>query len=450
MASLKDAYDLFHKGTLALIDMEKNGFLIDRKYYIRESKRLAKEQFELLEKIKKDPIFRPWLKKYKSAFNLNSPDQLRWFLYEELGLKAAKESNKGNASTDEEALEKLNMPELTALIRIRKIDKIRNTYIKNFLNESVNDIIHPNYNLHIPATYRSSSSAPNFQNIPIRNPEIGPLLRGGIIPRPGCQIAEVDYGAIEVAISACYHKDPNMIKYIEDSSTDMHRDTCKDIFLLKDHEWTKEIRGIAKNKFVFPQFYGDYYGSCAKALWEFTENLKLKDGTPVHVHLKQKGIKNYQAFEEHVRKAEDIFWNERFGVYNDWRKRQFRLYKQKGSLNTKIGFKFSTIMDWKQCSNYPIQGTAFHCLLWSLIQVNQFIKVKGLKSFLMGQIHDSMVLNIYPEERDYLLKFITWVSTIKIREAFKWINVPLKVEAEVTGIDEPWSMKKKYEIKGEI
>lgn len=446
MPNLMTAYDLFHKGTLALADMERNGFLIDKKYYLKKSKELANEQFERLEKIKKDPLFRPWLKKYRSLFNLNSPDQLRWFLYEELGLKPLKESSKGSASTDAEALEKLNMPELNSLIRIRKIDKIRNTYIKNFIIESVDNVIHPNYNLHIPATYRSSSSAPNFQNIPIRNPEIGPVIRGGIIPRPGCQIVEVDYGAIEVAISAVYHKDPNMIKYIEDESTDMHRDTCKDIFMLNDAQWTKDIRGIAKNKFVFPQFYGDYYASCALALWEFTEHLKTKEDIPVHQHLRKKGIRNYKMFEDHVKKAEDIFWNERFPVYNDWRKRQFRLYKQKGYLTTKLGFKFSTIMDWKQCSNYPIQGTAFHCLLWSVIQVNEFIKRKGLKSFLMGQIHDSMILNVYPEEREYLLKYIRWVSTIKIREVFKWINVPLKVEAEITGVDEPWSMKKDYKF----
>ena len=73
MPSLMEAYDLFHKGTLALADMERNGFLIDKKYYLRKSKELANEQFERLENIKKDPLFRPWLKKYRSLFNLNSP-----------------------------------------------------------------------------------------------------------------------------------------------------------------------------------------------------------------------------------------------------------------------------------------------------------------------------------------------------------------------------------------
>lgn len=448
---LIDAYNLFHEGTLALEEAESNGFLIDSTYYKKHAKKYKQEAEQILEEIKEDDFFEPWYNHYKDKMNVNSTDQLSWFLYGCLKLKPIKESDAGNNSVDKDVLSKLAIDELKPLIRLRKIEKIRNTYIKSFLREQWDNRIHADYNLHIPATYRSSCSSPNLQNIPIRDPEIGTVIRGGIRPRPGHQIIEVDYGAIEVAISAVYHKDPNMILYIKDPTTDMHKDTAIDIFLLdaldKSNKNESKIRGETKNKFVFPEFYGSFYGSCAPELWNTARECKLANGLPLITHLRKKGIRKYQQFENHVKKAEDIFWNERFAVYTEWKKKQWKRFQKMGYLKTKIGFEFKTIMNDRQCSNYPIQGTAFHCLLWSFIQVHKFIKAKRLNSRLIGQVHDSMILDVDPVERDYLLRYIKWVSTIKIRKEFSWINVPLKVEAEGAGIDEPWSMKKDIEIK---
>ena len=90
--------------------------------------------------------------------------------------------------------------------------------------------MHPNFNLHLVRTYRSSSDKPNFQNVPIRDAWLSKLTRKAIRSRPGCRLVEIDYGGMEVAIVTCYHKDPAMVRYIEDPELDLHRDMAAECF----------------------------------------------------------------------------------------------------------------------------------------------------------------------------------------------------------------------------
>src|SRR5690606_22002170 len=127
-----------------------------------------------------------------------------------------------------------------------------------------------------------------------RDEDTSELIRRSIIPRKGHVLVELDYSGIEVRISCCYHKDDNLISYVKDPSKDMHRDTGGDIFMCKQDQISKEMRFVAKNSFVFAEFYGSVYQQCAPNIWGEIErrDLKLEDGTPIKEHLKRKGIKD--------------------------------------------------------------------------------------------------------------------------------------------------------------
>ena len=99
-------------------------------------------------------------------------------------------------------------------------------------------------------------------------------------------------------------------------------------------------------------------------------------------------------------------------------------------------------MSKNECTNYPAQGTAFHILLWTLIQVQKEIERRSLKSKMIGQIHDSMVIDAIPDEVSQLVKIIDYYGTKKTRETFKWITVPLKIDHEVSPVDGSWYDKK--------
>ena len=294
----------------------------------------------------------------------------------------------------------------------------------------------------------NSSASPNFQNIPIRDPDVAKLIRRAFIPRLGHQLGGVDYAAIEVKISAAYHQDPVMLEYINNSEKDMHRDMAMECYLLEQSHVTKQIRYCAKNKFVFPQFYGDWYKSCARSLWDAIPAMKLvrTDGMSLKEHLHEQGIRSYQEFENHIRKVEDRFWNDRFRVYERWKDRWLKQYERSGKIHMLTGFTCSGVMQKNQVINYPVQGVAFHCLLWSLIRLHGWMKERGLRSRIVGQIHDEITMDNHAEEMGVVLRQARQIMCEDIRKEWKWIATPLEISAEFGGKDESWYLKKPYAI----
>lgn len=306
----------------------------------------------------------------------------------------------------------------------------------------------------------NSSSQPNFQNLPVRNKEIGGYIRKCFIPRKGRRIVEIDYSGIEVRIAAAYHHDPVMISYIKDKSKDMHRDMAAQCYILDPDEVSKESRYCAKNQFVFPQFYGSYYQQCCVHLWESIERMDLKtaSGESVKKHLKRKGIKELGAcdpkqkpikgtFEYHIQKVEEDFWGRRFSVYGQWKEDWYAKYRKEGGISMLTGFRIEGLFKKNEVLNYGIQGAAFHCLLSSLIKMQKYLNKNKMKSMIVGQIHDSMVGDVVEEElQDYLGKAHE-IMTEQIPAQWSWINVPLEVEAEVTSIDGSWYEKAEWICK---
>lgn len=460
-ANSTEAYNLMHQGVLALFRAEQQGFRIDVDYCNRKIKHLERKIERAEQKFKESDFYKDWKRALQTTPNPDSPDQLQKYLYEVKKLKPSKTTKTGKGSVDEEALTLLNIPALNFLLEGKKLKKIKDTYLGAFMREQVDGFIHPFYNLHIARTYRSSSDSPNFQNISKRDKEAMMTTRRAIYPRERHQLMEVDYGALEVRIAACYHKDPTMINYIEDPTTDMHGDMAKEIFIVPDFNKNipqhKVLRGAAKNGFVFPEFYGSWHKNCAKDLaiswgklpegkWMDGQGIEVYEGVSLSTHLAEHGIKSLKDFEKHLEKIEDNFWNIRFPVYKQWKEDWYAKYQKNGYLDMYTGFRCSGLMGKNDVINYPVQGAAFHCLLWSFIEMDRIIYKEGLDTRLLGQIHDAIILDVHPDELEYVSKLVHRVTCEDLPKAFKWINVPLEVEADLAGVDESWADLKKFDL----
>lgn len=583
---LTDGYNLMHKGALALADAEMRGVHVDLDYYDRQKKHLDRRIQHLRNAMLEHPEVKIWRKMAGDAFNINSAPQLAKLLSVELGLRMEKETAGGGVSVDKGVLEKIERPFVKDLLQIRKLEKIKSTYVEGFVNEAPDGVLHPFFNLHTVVSYRSSclakgthiavfkggkkefipierivegdlvfcvddelkktirrvvwagstgirriirvhflengspsyidltpehkvrmtdgvyveamnlpqyisenegvwvlsygltalilkieeldeavpvydiqveefpnffanglcvhnSDKPNFQNIPKHDSEANRIVRRGLNAGENYLWFEVDYSGIEVRIGCSYHKDPTLMNYLTDPSADMHRDSAMDIFILEKDEVTKPIRHGGKNCWVFPQFYGDYYGNCAVNLWaDYVLNndpgLRLKDGTTLKQHLARRGIKNYDKFEKHLKKVEDKFWGDRFPVYKEWRDENYADYLKKGFIRGHVGFIYSAIMSKNDVNNYGTQGSAFHCLLRSFIKINEELKNNKWKSYLFGQIHDSADGAAHPEEINALLPMFRRIMIDDLLKEYTWINTPMDVDLELSPIGKSW------------
>lgn len=434
----KDGYQLMHEGTIALTEIEQNGMCIDIQYCLDQQKHLTRKIDRIERLLHEDEIIKEWKAIYGQEFNLNSNAQLSDMLFKRMKIPhpLATEENPEPTTVNKETLAALDVPIVKNMLQMRKLRKARDTYIKNLIDESVDGILRPTFGLHTVRSFRSSSNGPNFQNIPIRDPEIKKAIRRAFIPRPGHIFGGIDYGSMEVRIAACYHKDPNMLKYLTDPTTDMHRDVAMDCYLLENAGMVhKEARQTAKGAFTFAQFYGDYYKNCAKNLWApvIKENnpLMLADNqTKLIDYLHSKGINTYEDFENHMQKVEDKFWNKRFPVYTKWKEDWKEAYDKKGYFDLYTGFRCSGFMKKNDVLNYQIQGSAFHCLLWSLIQLHKWLKESKMKTVIVGQIHDEAVLDMHESEIEVVLAKCKEIMTVDIVKHWPWIIAPLEVEAD--------------------
>lgn len=433
---------LFFEGTLALADVEENGICVNEKYYREKVEEITKELVNQETLLKNRGAGLQFKKKYGREVDIQSAKDLRILFYQILKLDSLKKTKKNFESVDAYTLSNLNVPFAKALIRFRKTKKMYD-YVAEYDRISFNGKIYPSIDLNMAATGRSNSSDPNLQNVPVRDEESRDSVRGGIIPSPGNRIAEIDYSQIEVRIMACYSKDPVLISYIMDKSKDMHRDIAMKIFRLPAKEITKPIRHIGKNDFVFPQFYGDYYLPCAKSAYEDCADLKIASGISILEHLKSVGIGTYDKFVKNMEIVEDDFWK-MLKVTKQWRDDVVKEYKRKTMVETFFGFRRNGYIVKNQITNTPVQGTAFHCLLWSLIRINKWLKENNMKTKVIGEVHDSILLDVNPKEQDEVLKHSKHIMTKMIEKEHDWLIVPLEVEIEMTEIDGCWSLKKTF------
>lgn len=441
----QEAIDLFLNGADCLSRASQFGFKIDLDK-LSESKFECKKVLDSIEsEIREIDIYKDWESEYGNKLSYEANDQIL-FLLKKRGYTWEKVTKKGKDAVDKEVLTKIDIPFTQKLLRWRKFNKLLNTYFRGIEAETINGYVHTNFLLHSTVSGRSSSTDPNFQNMPIRDKEQGKYIRSLIIPRGGCHIVELDYKALEVFIATCYHRDPTMIKYNTDPTTDMHRDASMDLFKVPMEEMSDKIRYFGKNRFVFPVFYGSIPENCAKALWESVDGCALKNGTPLRLHLNQNGLADYDSFLAHVKSMYNKFWNERFAVYTKWKEKWYWKYRDNGYFDSYTGFRYSGEMKRNAVLNYPIQGSAFHCQLWSFCKITKRLDKLGMKSRLIGQIHDSIIANVPECELEAYIKLAKEIMTKELMAHWKWIIVPLEVEADVSPVNCSWFEKKKYKL----
>ncbi|MBT7929474.1 hypothetical protein HN682_06130 [Candidatus Peregrinibacteria bacterium] len=437
----KQAYKLMHEGTLAFADMESNGIRVDTAYCKKQMKDIDKKIQHLENKLDKTRELKKWHKVYGHEFNLDSNDQLKDILFMHLGIEPPQRTKKGNPSVDAASLHLIDSEITKPLIQWRQLKKMNNTYLKNIIGQSVNGRLHPFFNLNKVVTYRSSSDSPNFQNMPIRDPYMGKIIRQAFIPSDGGWIGGLDYAGIELSIAGCNSRDPVLI----DNFTTIHKTMAAMLYDLELDQVTKDVRYCGKNNFVFPELYGSWYKPCAFTLLASIKEMKLKrvDGVGIRKHLKQQGLGDTEDFIQHVKEVEEWFWNT-YHVHKKWQKKWLADYAKKGYIEMLTGFQCGGQLSTNKLLNYANQGPAFHCLLWSIVRMNKWLKKYKMKSMVIGQIHDDMVMDINGKEKDDVLHKAKEIMCEEIKKDWKWIITPLEIEAEFSEVN--WFEKKEIKI----
>ncbi|MGI6680843.1 MAG: DNA polymerase I [Bdellovibrionota bacterium] len=399
----KDLLKVFYEIDLPLLNvlatMELNGVYIDTQQLRKSSMFFAKE-LEILEQ----EIY----ELAGSTFNINSPKQLSYILFEKLNISTAglKKTQFG-FSTDVNTLEKLKNihPIAEKLLKYRGIFKLKSTYLDalpEFVSSKTNRL-HTRYNQAGTGTGRLSSSDPNLQNIPIKTLE-GRKIRSAFLAPSEKVIISADYSQVELRVLAHMSKDKTLIEAFN-KGEDIHTKTAKFIFELKATDTpTQEQRRFAK-VINFGLIYGmSAYGLSNELSISVQTAKKYIDG----FFNKYFGVKEY--FDKLLKDVESLgyvstmFGRKRFvsSLFSD--------NKNKGYLN-------------RMAINAPIQGTAADIIKLAMISIHNEIIDRNLKLKMILQIHDELVFECDESFKDEAISFIkTQMESITL------LDVPLKVD----------------------
>jgi DNA polymerase I-like protein with 3'-5' exonuclease and polymerase domains len=378
--------------------------------------------------------------------NLNSTLQLREFLYGFLKLEPIKVSKiTSNESTDEATItqyaENHGVKFCALLVAYRKLLKAQNTYLADILrNISDEDFkLHPDFWLNTAETYRSSSTDPNFQNIP----KHGEIVNGidwkiirkmfkALDPIEDWFVAETDYDGAEVKVAGMLGNDPQMIEDLN-HDLDMHSHWAIELFGLKGMSY-KEVkvkyddtyRFLAKNNFTFANFFGAVNTSIAQEMRKSPFYEEYVRGFYKQSKFKSNWEKYYIEFSEnHIAECQNAFYN-RYNVYKTWQDSLVENYYKTGYVENPFGFRRRYPLSRNEIINYPIQSTSFLLLLDSLIRIEEIIENDdNWKSHPIGQVHDSAYNNVYKYEApDYIdmvddimcnKPHLPWTQSVKMK-----------------------------------
>lgn len=455
MAGICSGYDLLHRGVIALSEVEANGMRVDVAYLDKAIADTFARIKRLEDKLRACDEYKLQRRRFGTRTNLTSRDQLAEVLFGDLGHKPKAVTATGKPQLDETALERIGSKYTKGFQRLEKLNKLYGTYLKGVRREVEGEYIHAFFGLHLVRSYRGQSDSPNLQNVPIRDPVQGKIIRQAFIPRDGHVLVEIDYSSLEVMVACSLSGDPKLT--YDATEGDMHRDMAAECYMLDTADVSKGVRQNTKGGFVFAEFYGDWYKQVTRNLWDGIERhgLQTANGVPLHAHLTAKGITGRGlcdpdkeavagTFEHHIKAVEHRFWNERFHVYHAKRRAWVEEYREQGYIDIATGFRCQGPMTKNQVMNYHIQGPAFHCLLWSLTQLVAEIKKRRWRSKIVGQIHDSIIADVHESELEDYLALAGEITTKRIQQAWDWVTVPFSVEAEMAATS--WYDKKPVEI----
>ena len=347
-------------------------------------------------------------------FNLASPKQLGEILFTKLEIPVLKKTAKGAPSTKEEVLQELALdyPLPKVLIEHRGLAKLKSTYTDKLpvmINRATKRI-HTSYNQSGTATGRLSSSDPNLQNIPVRNAE-GRRVRQAFIPAKGSKMVAADYSQIELRIMAHLSEDPSLLAAFA-AGQDIHRATAAEVFSTHPDEVTVDQRRSAK-AINFGLIYGMSAFGLAKQL-----NIGRKQAAEyIDTYFdRYPGVLNYMN-SVRSRAAEAGYVETFFGR---------RLYLPE--INSRNGMRRQAAE--RTAINAPMQGTAADIIKLAMISVDDWLQNSGLRSVMIMQVHDELVLEVPMDE----LQIVS--EGLKQRmESAASLKVPLLVDV---GVGDNW------------
>ena len=387
-----------------LFQMERNGVQVDRVELAQQSAALGEELLQLEQQA---------FELAEQPFNLNSPKQLQEILFNKLGIptKGLKKTKTG-ISTDESVLEKLadDYPLPKVILQNRSLAKLKSTYTDK-LPEMINPQtgrIHTNYAQAVAITGRLASNNPNLQNIPIRT-EQGRKVRRAFTAPDGYIIVSADYSQIELRIMAHLSGDETLQAAFQ-SGEDVHRRTAAEVFGVAPEKITSEQRRYAKT-INFGLIYGMGEFGLAKAL----------------------GIDNVSA---------KMFIQRYFARYvgvAEYMERTKEQAKQQGFVETLFGRKLylpdihaknaaARASAERAAINAPMQGTASDLIKRAMIAVQDFLNKNQLKTLLIMQVHDELVLQVHESEMDLITDKLPKIMA-SVSDGI--LNVPLLAQVGV-------------------
>ena len=339
-------------------------------------------------------------------FNVNSPKQLGEVLFEKLKLPVIKKTKNGY-STDVAVLEKLvgEHPVIEKILEYRSLAKLNSTYVEGlepYINEKTKRI-HSYFHQTITATGRISSTEPNLQNIPTRI-ELGKQLRKVFKPEKDYVFIDADYSQIELRVLAHISEDENMMNAFKNGE-DIHKQAASKVLGIPLEEVTKQQRSHAK-----AVNFGIVYGISDFGLAGQLGISKKEAKKYIESYLeKYSGIKKFM--EDIVEKAKQQGYVETlFG-----RRRYIPELKSNNYMVRQFGSRVAM--------NMPIQGTAADIMKIAMIDVYNKLKEKNLKSRLILQIHDELIIEAYKEEKEEVKEILK----SSMENAYK-LKVPLIVD----------------------
>ena len=392
---------LYHEVELPLVTvlahLEINGFLVD-------DNQLKEFADKLGEKI--DALTNEIYMLAGEEFNINSPKQLGVILFEKLELKPVKKTKTGYA-TNADVLEKLRdkHPIVNFIMEYRQLAKLKSTYC-----DGLTAVVNPNtHRIHsvftqtVTVTGRLSSTEPNLQNIPTRT-ELGREIRKMFVAKEGYVLVDADYSQIELRVLAHIANDETMINAFRNNE-DIHAVTASQVLGIPLEDVTKEQRSSAK-AVNFGIVYGIGEFSLAQDL-----HISVKEAKAyIESYLeKYHGVRNYmESIKEQAKKD----------GYVKTMLNRIRYIPELKSPNYNIR-QFGE----RVALNTPIQGTAADIIKLAMVRVDNRLINEGLKSKLILQVHDELIVEAHKDEVDKVKQILSE----EMQSAME-LNVPLKVD----------------------
>ncbi len=384
---------------LILYSMEKEGICVDKQVLTQLSERLEVEIAEIQKHI---------FTLAGHEFNINSPKQLGVILFEELGLPVIKKTKTGY-STNVDVLEKLESkhPIIREILHYRQLTKLKSTYADGLFPYVLEDgKIHTTFNQTIASTGRLSSTEPNLQNIPIRLEE-GRLIRKAFVPKQGHVFVSADYSQIELRVLAHLSQDDLLLEAYRENK-DIHQLTASQVFHVPFDEVTKAMRRNAK-----AVNFGIVYGISDFGLSRDL-NIPISEAKTYIQAYFDKYPKVKAFLDLTVAKAyEDGYV---VTMYN--RKRLIPELSNSNYMRRSFGERIAM--------NTPIQGSAADIIKIAMIKVYNRLKTEQLKSKMLLQIHDELIIEAPIQEQERVKNLL-----IEEMENAVILSVPMVADASI-------------------